>query len=53
MWAILIIAVLFVALVAWRLFVMSRRGPSPSRPLDSGRPHLTDVDPHGPDDRRG
>jgi hypothetical protein len=52
MWAIAIIAVLFLALVAYRLFVMARRDRGPSRPIDSGRPGLVDVDPHGTDESR-
>jgi hypothetical protein len=52
MWVIAIVAVLFLALVAWRLFVMARRDRGPSRPIDIGHPHLVDIDPHGTDESR-
>ena len=34
-----------VAFVVWRI-VVAVRGRSPERAVDSGHPHLTDVDPH-------
>lgn len=42
---VVVLIVLTIALVVWRA-VSRWRGSS--RPVDSGHPHLTDVDPHDP-----
>ncbi|WP_166657272.1 hypothetical protein [Ilumatobacter fluminis] len=47
----IIVAVLLpaAAFVLWRV-VAAIRGRSPERAVDSGHPHLTDVDPHSSGD---
>jgi len=50
MWIILVVVAAALAFVVWRIVVGVRRR-EPLRPIDSGHPHLTDVDPHDQDDR--
>jgi hypothetical protein len=45
MWIAAIAAAVVVAFIVWRLF-LAVRGEGPERPIDSGHPHVTDVDPH-------
>lgn len=45
MWVVVIVSVVVAAFIAWRVF-LAVRGRGPERPVDSGHPHLTDVDPH-------
>lgn len=46
MWIAVIAAIVVVAFIAWRVF-LAIRGRGPERPIDSGHPRPTDVDPHG------
>jgi hypothetical protein len=48
MWIVIVLIALAVALVVWRAVVVTVQRRR-SRPIDSGRPHLTDIDPHPPD----
>jgi hypothetical protein len=45
MWIAVLAGIVVVAFIAWRLF-LAVRGRGPGRPVDSGHPHATDVDPH-------
>lgn len=46
MWLIIVAVVVPVlAFIVWRLSVVLR-GRKPTRSIDSGHPHLSDVDPH-------
>lgn len=46
MWVAVIAAIVVASFILWRVF-LAFRGRDPERPVDSGHPHLTDVDPHG------
>ncbi len=46
MWIVIALIVAALALLLWRLVVIVAQHRQ-SRPVDSGHPHVTDVDPHG------
>lgn len=46
MWIVIALIAAAVALLVWRLVVVLTQHRQ-SRPVDSGHPHVTDVDPHG------